>query len=201
MISPKLQQCILAIAIFMSACGMAPVKYKTLPQAVYVYDKEQLGEATNIAMEALNNILGNSLNEGEVGELFFDPSTNQTEDTIIVSIQCDKDNYIEPDRQGRCVMYDDGNGFITRSLIYIRCDDPKLLPPYDYWTMPHLIAHELYHCLGFYDHPFGQECLSADPIPSNTINDEDPEKNIESLICPEMIEQFDEVYNAKEEKI
>lgn len=168
---------IVAALLIMLAPGHAPDKvirqnghnystWRTLPVGVYTSSRDLFKPARD-AM--------NLFNEGFARSVFKLASKNKS----LIRIHCTTD---EPPRRPHARTYPtDKDGNMTDVRIYVNCKEN-----FTDEVLRNLVAHELYHALGFYTpglgHSYRRECISY------------PLAHEGQSICKEMVEDFKERY-------
>ena len=150
---------LLTFLVLLSGCGGAQIGGYNGLPLVVVADPEMY-EVTLNAMTGLNNVLGPALELGEVGD---------------ITVKCDVDHVYTTDKF---------IGIYYKRQVFLDCaremsDDKKAL----------VVAHELFHALGFLKHYDNPECLNSKSSPARG--------RVEDAICPEMIEDFELVYGVE----
>ena len=120
----------------------------------------EMQEATLGAIDGLNNVLGPSFEIGE-GD---------------ITVTCDIEHKYTTDKR---------IGIYYQRQVFLDCDreisaEKKAL----------IVAHELFHALGFIEHYDNPECLNSSSSPDRG--------RVEDAVCSEMIEDFDSVYGTGE---
>jgi len=120
----------------------------------------EMQEATLGAIDGLNNVLGPSFEVGE-GD---------------ITVTCDIEHKYTTDKF---------IGMYYKRQVFLDCDreiseEKKAL----------IVAHELFHALGFLEHYDNPECLNSRSSPARG--------RVEDAICPEMLEDFNLVYGTGE---
>lgn len=169
---------IAAVILILLAPGHAPDKvmrqnvnnystWKTLPVGVYTSSRN-LFKPVRDAM--------NLFNEGFARSVFKLASKNKS----LIRIHCTTD---EPPRRPHARTYPtDKDGNMTDVRIYVNCKENFTAE-----VLRNLVAHELYHALGFYTpglgHSYRPECISY------------PIAHEGQLVCREMKEDFEGRYS------
>ena len=144
------------------ACGQeSPDSFiwDSLPQEIIVLNKDIELEVSDAVYE-INN---------ELREIY--QITNNQDARIIVDCA---DGKMEERQWGSCMA---GGGY---AYILIDC---QTIPAS---KLSYIIAHELYHCLGFAEHSNNDDCLSSTHMDWNT--------QLKGSVCNEMKTQFEAVY-------
>lgn len=118
---------------------------------------QELHDVTVAAIDGLNNALGYVFEIGEGG----------------IEVLCDNEKKL---------VNGDRVGIAWRGKVFLDCNSDLTE---EYRTL--IIAHELFHCIGFHDHYDNPQCLNYEQSPH--------EGTVESYICDEMKQDFYELYS------
>ncbi|NIQ92411.1 MAG: hypothetical protein GWN93_26900 [Deltaproteobacteria bacterium] len=173
---------IACIGISFMACGdVEAPRWESLPQEIYVEDG---------VIEKTNQDLSDLVQQGidEMSKHFgstFEVTDNQ--DAKIIAF-CN--NELLEDENIRAYAYVNWNqksGLIYSGTIEVDCDADM---PDSYYV--YMIAHEMFHSLGFIDHYENPDCLNSITF---TIK-----KTIEDQICDDMVDDFYDRYPEIEQE-
>ena len=148
---------IFLISLLLVGCGGAQLTESGAGLPFFVTPQSELQEATIIAIDGLNEALGYALELGDEGN---------------IEVRCDTEHkYTGGQTVGVCY----GNEVLLDCERQMPMEKKALV-----------VAHELFHCIGFLDHYEDPSCLNYEMSPASGA--------VEDAVCDEMKADFVEKY-------